>query len=1214
MNRLSVLMLAALILQGCSVGKKDPKRDHKAQAATVQDQSATPADSKAGYYGLDLNKLHKLATEGQVAQRSENIVSPLAAIILDPSNLASPQFKAHRQTPWALSFFNAQLIAGLKENPKDANLLKIVETYRQRILEGCNMQTLTGCRNMEILALDPGLGTLIKVMALNTKDVEAYYRLLGLAHEIQGRAEDAELSNMVISRMAEFFKLYLDIKETGALVTMAVKPLSQDRKEEFGFYSRFIATVIRLNPKSQIAGDRALELYRWVASGQMADVLGLDLTVQISDLVSNLLETPEMWTQFMTIFAQNEANKESSYSNALKRIKRVDPKLLERLGIVPYDLDRKVSERSKDLAAMLFLSRLYDLRQPSREMYLWNLAKLEPLEAMKLIEAFVRVTMVDRALSTHKMMAQHYKRYEFDSGSGSDLFDETMKVAEQQVAPQWKDYISRLSRIEDFFKATYEDRFASNDETPVSKETKRIRTMFDELNPSIKYFVTYPNMLMFGYYAAKHKLNMAFRDMAGTIYLINDQLILFDLMEGKTPPLFVFTSFKAAESKRNFDGIDSVQMMWALNFTMVMDLPGIYGIPGDEFMDRFITTYKSKTDKNLVDLINKQEELTKSSGDLRRLYDYCSVEEGGPRIVDYTLELRNLSKLTFMGQLSEESISYLRPAVQAAANSNTKSLQSAFDEALETLRSDVDPKMRRLFLMRSAFQQARSTDAATLAKIDQKMRDTLGYRNRLLSMTRDLIQKLPPCMLKMRNVEERRTREVVKMEIAFTKYVQDALNAFEGVSSEAVGLAKLKASNAFFASLDTTKPADQALNDHFIRATGLDYAFSRIVDSEGEYRTNGGFQRKDDGSLTFIYRRNDLILRMAMYLDRGFDGQTISFPNFRPNISWPQDTRVFTKNLGGSPSNLSVQAGVGSTVSERLLKTFGTYTTLLQRPTATVVAFRHFLRLASALFKFDYLGNLDLSAVANCDQACKDQRKEEARQRSLALLDYSRSMLDAFNLNQEDFYILNSFKTFTYFNFTNESYNSKRTPESLFADSNYAQDLIGMGDEVFTYLTSIRLGHQPLFRELRPTAEKTWFTPENDNGGADGVATSDELMTRSDPYYMASKYYLSFVDKAKLLQFKIDPSIDRQIELFHTHQIRSDMEMAEIFTNAASEWESKNTIPLVQFATKMAPQRMKVLSTSLVGNYREQMRRFNESTQFTFATPELQTQNGGAAQ
>lgn len=1200
MRKLPVFIWLALMVQGCHVDKKDPRSTH-VNAEKIEGSGSSPANNKANYYGIDLK--HLLANTDTDPQTSiQKILLPLAVVILNQKNLSSPDFKAHVATNTALNFFNSQLMKAFVSERSNPEAKAMIVKYRELLLKGCFGAELTGCQNLDFFSRDPQVVGLIKVMILQTADIEQYYSLIAIAFELKSTRPDAELSQMCLARLTDLLKLYVHVEQRNQNTDIRLKALSLDQRRRFVGYTTFLNTVMHTSSGVKLSDEQAVELFSWLASGKMTQVLGKDLAQVISRLVAPQLDQPRIWSSFIKVFRRSESNDELSYSNALKRVKDSDSGLFNRLGVTPYNLDSRLETHSKDVAALYYLSRLTALKSAIKERYLWEIANLDPAQAMDLIETYVRVTLIDRALDTHKRLADFYRKYQRDGSAKTELVFEAVRFSDQNLTPSWKDYVTRIQRLETFFADEIERRYSNEKGTPLALKIAKLRNFFEELNPAIKYMVTYPNMIMFGYYAAKMNLNMKLLGLSGERIEINKDLILHELMEGGLPPLFTFTSFRPTENRRDREGIDSVQMLWSLYFAMASDLPKLYGIRAEEFLRTFITAYKARTDKRMRTIIDRHKIYLQPNSEIQQLLRICAAPEESFGLFRNQIDLNNLSQVTFLGEMSL-TLPPLRTAVNIT-NLKSEYLQASMDEAIETLRTDVDPLLRRIFLIKSAVAKAPSTDRAALNQIDSLMAESLTMRESILSSTRILIERMPPCVQRFRQIELNRRHELIGMEIDFLNNVSMALKRLAEARSEIAALSALKL-NPFFAALDVAKPAITALNEAVINGTGLETPFQHISGYREDFFRHAGFRKSSDGRIYFAYRKRDMLIRMAMYLTKGFQNRQISTKLDQLIVTLPASLKELESRMTSTLTSLDFKGPVSEELQLYSLPDDGVLRAGLEHfrahfhwfgdVTSAPPIYRHFLRHMTALYKFKSLGPLNLENQVECDWACQNRNYEDARAGAIQLIETSRSMLEDFRMHPRDEILLNLFEVPGYFSFHKSNGLSKTGPEHLFTTENSNRDILGLTDEVFTYLTSKRLGYQPSFRGLRETAERYVTTEINEK-------TAESLITRPDYYVKAEKLYgKTLRDKQKLLLFPVDPTIDQQIELFHRLFIQTDLMLADLFISTAHEWSKANPLPPVKFLRLESPVLMPVLSTTLIGNYRMQIRKFHDHTQGVFA-------------
>ncbi|MGE0525775.1 MAG: hypothetical protein AB7P49_01850, partial [Bdellovibrionales bacterium] len=630
MGRISGFILMLLFLSACHVGKKDPRVRHEGPArangglgdrssntpvGTISGTSQTSGTPRATGGGDDdtgqkLERLYSLAQKPGNEDAPE-IFNSLASILLDPTHLSDPQFRAHPRARWALSHFNSQLIRAVKARGLTPELKKTLALYRDRILRGCAPGKLTGCLNLDFFDRGSQTGSVLKLLARESPTVTEQFTLLFAAYEVLNRRADPELHTMVQERALDLLKVYVHSQSSSEGVRLQLRTLTSEQKQDFAAFTRFLANVLQTGDRRALKIDtRTVELFRWLASNQLSNVAGPNLAAVLSNMISDQLTHPLLWKEFVRHFSLEQKSQDLSYTNALKRIRKTNPSLLKRFHVKPIDIENLISTKSRDLAAILFYARIFDLRPQAQQKNLWQIAQINDLKALEYLESMLKVTFLDRILFTNGEMANFFLReYQHDGSNSSELLEDAQRFADQNLTPVWKDYLSRVNLLEKFFAEELEIRAkAQNNNTALVSGARQLRRLFTVFNPSIKYLVTYPNMIMLGYYASKLRLKTESETIFQSTLEINKDLILHNLMEGHLMPMFIFTSYPPDAAAQTTAPIDSVQMLWSLYFAIVTDLPRLYGISAKDFLNVFFKGYKERSDQRMLNLIRHQEQ------------------------------------------------------------------------------------------------------------------------------------------------------------------------------------------------------------------------------------------------------------------------------------------------------------------------------------------------------------------------------------------------------------------------------------------------------------------------------------------------------------------------------------------------------------------------------------------------------------------------------
>lgn len=1157
------------------------------------------ADTKT-YFGLDLNALYR-ASRAKTSDRVGSIVKPLAALLLDQKMLADPAFKFHHQTKWALRFFNSELLTAVREG---ATVDAILKAYANRVLAGCDSVSLEGCRNLAFFSRDQqGTSSVLKVLALRAQDVREYYLLIKLAHETQNESPDAELSEMTYKRMIELVKTYVDVRQNGDYVYLKTRAgLSAAEKRDFGMWTSFLGGKMLTSPSKSSDGAQTAQFFQWLSSSDMVKIFGSSFCASITRMLAKQLSSPEVWAEFIKVFNRDQRDFELSYTNTLKRVTAHDPTLLTRLGVKPFDMEAAVQAKSPILAEMLLLNRLLQLRPASAEMYLHGFSGATAEQSVDMIDSIVRVSLVDRMLRTHKMMAKVYRDSLANGRADSDLIYDVIRLSDERLSAGWSDYVSRIEQIQFFFNEQIRDRYASERGTALAAKLARVNNLLNNFNPTIQYMVTYPNMLMLGYYAAKVNLSMVFKTFFGSTVQINKNLTLHELFDAKMPPMFLFTKFKPGESDRERLPIDSVQMMWALNFAVAADLPKLYGIPAENFISTLFNTYNQWTNDAMRKVSERHRQALQPDGIVSRINEQCAaLDRPQVPLFETVVKLNRFQGGVFKGTLSSTSFDSTMNSAFSLVTINADRSGSLV-EAIETLRTDVDPRLRRMMLVRTAFASAANPDQAALRSLDRQMSDVLGRRQLVLDTTRKILATVPPCLIRFRQTEDQRRLEFAAMEFEFLRQTALAYRTVRAAKSDANAFDQL-ARLPEFKNIDRALPIAAALNQLFATKLRFDQTvFIKTLGYRDDYFANAGFQRTREGRIVFNYRVQELYLRMAAYATGGFEGLSVSVKSDAMEISYPVNLREM-RNHTPAPGAREMQ--IASADEERFRVTaMDMFKTTLNKwyesHTATTTFFQSVLMLKTILFKYDMLGELDLKQTVECTGRCAEEREADMRARLHEIFDFNLLALNTLNLKRAELPLLNSFQANSFYNVTRSDYQEGEGPRVLFIQQNLNGTYNGFADEVLSYMTSVMLGKQPSFLGVRKWAEEDWYRISNDNEGMRGVISSEELAKRYDYMVKAREYFHTLQSRGELLSFDLDPGIEKQIEVFHTMRIDADVKSVKMFSRELLNWGATHPLPPAFFTLRVGEVEIPLISQSLLSTYDMIMKKFHDETEHVF--------------
>jgi len=1132
MKSVLLALLLGFSLVGCKVDKKDPRNPHAPATARQRDTTTARPPEEPLPHSTFLN----------------------AQLLESPQTLAHPRFAD------SLQAFNAYVI-----QQRDINLLN---RYTNMILWGCQMDTLNGCRLLHLFERDrSGTVQVLKVRLQNTTSVLEYYRLLRVAIDLKNKIEDPELTSMILKRMGEFLTKYVLIENRQRQMSPEIQRIVQ-----------LLTLTLADHPEALPTDHQITQLTGWMLSPNASDILGRPLVEAYSNFILKNLNAPVIWKAIVASFQEQQKSSPRSYTNALKRIKKASPKLLDALGLEEIPVEKMIQEKNPALFGLIFFTQLIDLQPAQRYMHYWKLATTQIGLTMAHMTTATLTLLVDQTLTSNARMAKYFNEELKKNGASKDLLDEAIRVSNESLATSWKDLVSRVQNVEKFVQDVVSSQYREEPNFP------RLRAALAEFNPAIKYFAIYPNMIMLGYFAKTMNYSGEFFDMMGRPITIDKNVILHELFDGKIGPLFSFTSYQKGEGRLQSEPIDRIQMMWSLYFLLATDLPKAYKLSNAEFLTTLFSAYREYMDAQIQEYSPYLEVLKSPNSRVGYALQLCGqapgVKSANPLQLEHLYATLAYGKAHGAHQDGGQSMESLAKAFLDIANT-----QSRFDEGLEIIRSSVDPQMRMLQLLQTMMKKALPDDQAAQKTVLTQLHNLKKWRQDLLQSIRGLVNGLSDCLFKLDDLETARRFQVLEMEADFLNLTAKALNVLQTSASEAVAIDTLRGLHPFFQGLQLVNGSAAAgLNEVYIRNLKLGDAFSRIQDYESSYRSESGFRRNSDGTYSYNYKRTDLLVRVGQYLRYGFLGKRVASGPDNVSIVYPRDLRNsnhFSTSetlLSGDSEAAAFQTGIEFIFNNTMWFRTMTFST----PT-----FRSLILQKTALFKVDYLDLYNLPRA---------ERRAKMTAEMAKLFDISNRILKATTLNSETKALLDKVRLSSFVQAKQEGM------ENLFVATNASRDYLELFDETFSHLTSFTMGEQYLGRHLRPGDANALFQRSKDSNGTFVPRRQGEVViARPDFFRMAEYYYLTLRDKDRLLVFAIPEEVQNEILRTQTYPVHLDLEMANLMIELVPQYLSQHSIPLMQFSLLRAPHKTVGLTPGYVGVYVKQVRDFHEKTNFVFS-------------
>ena len=846
----------------------------------------------------------------------------------------------------------------------------------------------------------------------------------------------------------------------------------------------------------------------------------------------------------------------------------------------------------------------------------WEASEKNVPRLLDILDSVVKANLIEAIKFSNSKMAEYQQEHKRRGHSPGILIDKLEEWSQTRVEPKWSVFHSEVFRIRSYFEAYIEGQASYRANEEIWKRIKQTRLMFDRLNDNIKLLVTYPNIIILGYLAAKLDFNMVLQGM-GMKITVNKDVVLDQLIKGLIPPFFKYTRYEL-----DGESIDTVQIQYAMYYSIATGLLQDHGIDVKDFMKVFFSKYLDRDRQKIRVWIRRFLNIEKEGSGYDQALDLCkAIDEGRSQAVVNSIRFQDLRFYSFFGYEGHgESSDLMKETSSAIAATH---MTRAFDEAIEMLRSDVDPKLRQLYLLKQMFLEVGRPDA--VAAVQDLFDEIEAMRNITFQKATTIYSNLRKCLRKVAKIEHDRRREVFDFEREFGLYVYEALNAlrdFKENSSKSVSeLKTIYPDHSFFSvdyfnDIDTSLTLLEALNKKLLDSRLYKPAMDAILGYREDMVSLGGFKVSSDGRYYFSARKFDLYTRIAGYLLNGFNGQDLSTRPDRFDLKFPTSMNELRQIIllwftDHEPvKHLYVFDDSDGEVNRdlfkrRFLQYFANNSRWFRDLGGSVHYLRNAWRTEIAFLKYEPQLELDISKIIDCNQLCQTVKYNRVLARSKIHLNNALRDLARYNLVEEDVDLLRELQWSSFF--SGVSGIMTAGPRHLFVTGGVSDVMKSPFDESFNYLVSVRLGENPEFRGYLENSEKSWLPPDQSNSRGEMNITPEMMMGRLNPYYWSLEYFESIRDAKKNLIFEVPERIRALITAHFSEQFKNDMRIVDTYLKATEEVSSNWDLEGIQFSlvepvfTDFEP-----ITAGLVGQYFQDLRRFNSSTQNIFIPEEFQ--------
>ncbi len=1283
--KFAISLVVALSLTACSSKPNDSVPPHLGPVPTVKAISKkttlSPAEMRAKLLALDLQELTADVQLFSLADHQEKSLLPLSKLFFNIQFLEDPyKGKIEHDLPkalWAFQYSAIQLIDSQVDATGNLSSTgrELIDQFISIYTFGCETGTWRNCKFLEFFSSDSQTSDIIRRYVKHTDlDVKNYYRYIQLIFKPHSGRQNPELASLIMSRAIENIRRFINLEYVGdtcKTARMTTIDFTPARKEELGQFINFLIITMQTSTHYENLGlsqEMLLELFTWLQSRQIETLLGSQFSFVITKFISVRLKEKQLWPSFQSALKCQEqlaidrltetrstdpshlmlqTEQAESYTAAIWDILNFDEKILNRLNIKTVDLAKL---ETKDEQIYYYVaSLLYQNTSFEEVLPYWESTSKDGKRMIEILDSMMRVHLIHNTLITNVSMSNIYRSEQSEKLHPSEFMHQIRGLSDGKITPLWMEYWRSVNNIRSFFEGEIDGRLSGvTGDKEIAAATAGMRDFFDYLPLNVKYLVTYPNLLMFAYYAKvlnyKEKIYIPFfRDSIE----INADIILQEYLKGTLSPIFRFTNYEGDN-----DGIDQVEVMYSIYFAMQLNLFELYGVDPLDWFKRFVDSYLLPKKEVLRDWSkklrgnlgrsgpNKEKSVTLYTSTMEECKQVKNFREGRTyRPILTKISPKQAFRWTFRGRLSQRSSNLAKLSEVLGGNANYK---SAVPEALEIIRSDVDPHLSAILLIKNimskVFKGAKIKGKLTtfndmLPLINDEVEAITSIRNEIIQSSNILDSTITDCLLTLDREEHLRQAELLQMELEFIRIVYIALDALNNLEHENKPILQLRNeypdariwSEPFFTELPDAGYLYSSINVLLNEKSHYTKAFTAISGYEKNFEPLIGIDNR--GSYFLSYYGYDVAIRFANYLKHGFNEMGVSLEADMIEVEYPTTYKEFYADFvnwrrGKDDWQRKIDFMPSSELSfEQNLKNFQTgailyitnsdgselgiykWTSFYDWQFSVSQQIRRLIQSRVAAHRLKFESEIDPKKRALCDDACIAKEKNQMRIQSKSILDLSKRAIKHVSINgMTDF----DLKLLEHYD-DNTFYGLRKGPTYLFSEYNASgvPIIIEMADDAYTYMTAYHLGKYSEYRGIRPGAEKSSSDkPEDDSTNLTNLI----FHQRMNYWSKAKTFYKTLERQERELLLDIDPEVLSYINFSVTWRIQTEIRLIEAFEDAIEDYEINHMAgakPL-WFRTSLDPYfSTSILRGKVRSDYHSKIRDFNDKTRGIFLPKEF---------
>lgn len=1255
---------------GCTSKKGALYNPHEEAKKTILEAGIGSSDQKLDTSSGELASFDNLSSKDLIAKATQ-----LSAEALAPKVLSNEGWKKSNSGFLKLRSLNAAILRVAQQRKDSLELQQILEAYDQALYKGCNdgrrkweiansnlqegikakpmgcaesvaygsqekkvyqgcAPRLNACSNISYFKADPSSASVLKLLVAKRPTLQKQMRDYLMMFTLMSRsADNSALKQGWLTRLQPIFQEYIhlsnqdgrsrlvfiservwsQIKNQTSVSKDAFSLSSKDYQDEFRQIVQMTSALLASETEEQVQtvlNPLAEFFLNWVSTGDFETHFGADFSSQISNLLAKRLESGDLRDRLKAELSALEAQG-FNYFSKLKSLESSNQQILKNLNYEPIRSNPSENPFDHELS-LYILGKLYLGTELSQATTFWRSAGKNPNVLLANMQKVVQLELLQTSLSTSKIMGENFRKHQAEGRDASKLLTEMAIWSNSRATPLWTSFHVKIERLKRFFEQEIEKNPKFFSDYNARTQIIATRNFFENINDNIKIYATYPNLIMMSYFAAKFNFRQVLK-MRRLEVTFDKDIILDLLVHGRLDPILSFTRYD-----RDDEPLNELQILHAFQALLQMDVLAAYNISEEEFIDQFFSKYLEVNRKFIVEKLDKFRAVFGEGKPGAQFLQECQSFSNS-KAFDRVMSFKDLQLSLFYGYPYEYQLANgLQDIGKFIASPTGAQRNMLYDEDLETLKSDVDPKMRLLGLFRDLLNINKpNLSQSAKNKLDSIFSSYLQLREGYFRKVKNQFFESRKCISKSVEIEQSRLRDVIQMERLFAMDVHSALTSLRVVKGDyhlpyanLVTKYNLKLhTQAHFKGIEKSSSLIKGLNEWLTNLRVYLPARKGFAGFAASQNGGFGFFMGSDGLPFFKTRVVDDMARLAGYLTEGyFEHQLRNSPE-RLTIQFPGSFREFNENFSsGAKSRKAGDAEViyasSSTETQKAM------IKLLNRNFwhfSGVKGFNGFLREAHrieiAFMRYEHTRELDMGKLRKCGSTCLSQAGGQVGQKVKDFLARLYHDFQLFNLSEWDKDLLKLMDEQGFF-FIDPGYLASTSlpsgPKGLFVADNLDTPPTGFLDQPFNYIVAYALGEKAQTRNYTPVADLHWLPSDGSSSAGNGNATervgAKEIIERINPFKSALKIFPTLRDREVAKIFPSHVEQEKLILMTYEWNLFWDMRNPELFVKASEEYFKQIKWPKAQFSLLTESFEPYSFTPQLLAQYRKDIELFKKST------------------